>query len=118
MAAVVIAVSVGYWLLVDRGGGLNAFLLLLSAGTLAIGFLIATINIPSTTVMMRMVDSDKLSKVSSIINVLSQGLIPIASVLAGLVLQYLGSTPLLFGCSLGFTATAAMLLFNRHVREI
>ena len=63
-------------------------------------------------------DRDKLSKVSSIISIISQGLTPIASVLAGSVLQYLGSTPLLLVCSLGFTATALFLLFNKQVREI
>lgn len=57
-------------------------------------------------------------KVSSIINVLSQGLIPIASVLAGAALQYLGSTLLLLICSIGFTLTALFLLFNKKVKEI
>ena len=118
MAAVVIAVSFGYWLLVARGVSLNAFLVLMSAAVLGIGLLLPLINIPVSTAMMRIVDRDQLSKVSSIINVLSQGLIPVASVLAGLVLQYLGSAPLLFVCATGFTAAALMLLLNRHVRDI
>ena len=67
---------------------------------------------------MRIVDKDKLSKVSSITSVGSQGMIPIASVLAGIVLQSFGSAVLLFICSLGFTATAVMLLMNKPVREL
>ena len=118
MAGVVIALAAGYWLLVDRGVSLNGFLLLFCLGTLLIGFLIPLVNIPVSTVLMRVVDRDKLSKVSSITSVLSQGLIPIASVLAGAVLQGFGSAPLLFVCAAGFTVTALFLLLNRQVRAI
>ena len=45
-------------------------------------------------------------------------MIPIASVLAGAVLQGLGSSPLLFACSLGFTVTAVLMLFNRNIKEL
>ena len=115
---VVIALTVGYWLLVARGVSLNAFLLLFSLGCLLTGFLIVHINIPVNTALMRVVERDKLSKVSSIISVASQGLVPISSVLAGAVLQLFGSTPLLAACSAGFAVTALFLLFNKQAREI
>ena len=118
IAVVVLLLTAGYWLLVDRGLSLNAFLILLCVGCLLIGFLVVMINVPTNTVLMRVVDRDMLSKVSSIVSIVSQGLIPISSVLAGSVLQYLGSTILLLVCALGFTATALFLLFNRQVREI
>ena len=118
IAMVMILLTVGYWLLVDRGLSLNGFLVLLCVGSLLIGFLVVMINVPTSTVLMRVVDRDKLSKVSSIVSIVSQGLTPISSVLAGSVLQYLGSTPLLLVCSLGFTATALFLLFNKQVRNI
>lgn len=118
IAVVMILLTVGYWLLVDRGLSLNGFLILLCVGSLLIGFLVVMINVPTSTVLMRVVDRDKLSKVSSIVSIVSQGLTPISSVLAGSVLQYLGSTPLLLVCSLGFTATALFLLFNKQVRNI
>ena len=50
-------------------------------------------------------------------NIGSQGMVPIASVLAGAVLQSFGSTILLVLCSLGFTVTAVLMLMNRQVRE-
>ena len=118
IAMVMILLTVGYWLLVDRGLSLNGFLVLLCVGSLLIGFLVVMINVPTSTVLMRVVDRDKLSKVSSIVSIVSQGLTPISSVLAGSVLQYLGSTPLLLVCSLGFTATALFLLFNKKVQDI
>ena len=40
------------------------------------------------------------------------------SVLAGTVLQSLGSSILLFICAAGFTAMAVLLLFNKAVREL
>ena len=48
----------------------------------------------------------------------SQGMVPIASVLAGAILQGFGSTALLFLCTLGFAVTALLTLKSRTVREI
>ncbi len=118
MAAFMAAAALVYYLAVDRGGGLNFFLLFMCAGSLMLGVLLSFVNIPLNTAVMRIVDKDKLSKVSSIISVASQGLIPIASVLAGAILQYFGSTVLLAVCTAGFTAAALSLLFNKRVREI
>ena len=105
-------------MILDRGNAMNLFLFAFSTGSLIIGLMIAWINIPVTTIMMRIVDRDKLSKVNSIINVGSQAMIPIASVLAGTVLQNFGSTVLLFVCALGFSVTAVLLLMNKPVREL
>ena len=118
MAVFMIIVCLSYWLLVDRGLSLNLFLLLFGAGCLLVGFLIVFINIPANTAFMRLIERDKLSKVTGIISIASQGLIPIASALAGAVIQYFGSTALLLFCAVGFTATALLTLFNRQIREI
>lgn len=117
-AAVMIAITASYWLLVDRGRSINGFLIVFSLGCLVIGTLISFINIPINTAIMRILDRDKLSKVNSIISIGSQGMIPVASVLAGLILKTLGSTTLLAFCSLGFTVTALLLLVNKPVREL
>ena len=118
MALQLIALTAAYYILVERGVSLNAFLILFGIGCLLIGWLLSYINIPISTTIMRVVDRDKLSKVSSIISVLSQGLVPIASVAAGFILQLFGSSALLAFCSAGFTAAALMLLFSKRVREI
>lgn len=117
-AAVILTLALSYWLLVDRGNGLNVFLPFFCAGSFVTGILLSLINIPITTALMRTVDRDKLSKVNSIVSIGSQGMIPVASVIAGAVLQSLGSSALLFICSLGFAATAVVLLLNRSVREL
>ncbi|MCR5331708.1 MAG: MFS transporter [Lachnospiraceae bacterium] len=118
ISVVMIMLTVSFWLFVDMGRSLNVFLTVFCAGSLIIGYLIPAINIPVGTMFMRVVDRDKLSKVGSITNVFSQGLIPIATALAGIILQNLGSTALLLGCSVGFTATALFMIFNKDVKTI
>lgn len=118
IALLMIVWTVSYWILVDRGVSLNAFLVVLCLGTLVMGFLISYVNIPVSTAIMRVVDKDKLSKVTSITSIGSQGMIPVASVLAGAILQSLGSTPLLVFCSLGFSVTAVLMLVNKSIRNL
>ena len=117
-AAIMALVTVAYWILVAGNVSLNAFLVFFCVTALLTGCIIVFVNIPINTALMRVVERDKLSKVSSIISITAQGLMPISSVLAGAVLQYLGSTVLLTVCSLGFAAAAAAMLFNKRVREI
>ena len=117
-AAIMITLSFSYWLLVDRSSSLNIFLPCFCGGCFAVGLLLSFINIPISTAMMRIVDKDKLSKVNSIISIGAQGMIPIASVLAGAVLQSFGSSVLLFACSFGFAVTAVLLIINKPVREL
>ena len=118
IAVLMISMTLIYWLTVDRGSTVNAFLIAFSAGSLVLGVMIAWINVPATTIMMRIVDRDKLSKVNSIMSIGSQGMTPIASVLAGAILQGLGSSVLLFICSLGFTVTALLALKSKSMKEL
>ena len=117
-AAIVVIVTIAYWILVDRGVSLNGFLITLSMCGLGIGFLIAFVNIPISTAIMRVVDRDKLSKVNSIMSFSSQGMTPIASMLAGVILENLGSTILLAVCAAGFTVTAVLTLLNHRLKEL
>ncbi|MBO2516339.1 MAG: hypothetical protein CW338_03560 [Clostridiales bacterium] len=117
-AAAMIVLTACYWLLADKGENINGFLITFCLICLAMGTLISLINIPISTATMRIVDRDRLSKVNSIISIGAQGMIPIASVLAGIILENLGTTVLLLFCTLGFTVTAVLLLFNRRIREL
>ena len=117
-AGIMLAATIGYAVFVGRGVSLNAFLIMLCIGSLLIGWGVTNINVPTTTMIMRIVEKDKLSKVNSVISLSSQGLIPIASVLAGVILQGLGSTALLIFCTAGFFITALTLLLNPRTKEI
>lgn len=118
VSAILITLTVFYMTLVVFGSSLNVFLVMFCAGCLMIGFLIACINIPINTTLMRIVEKDKLSKVTSIISIVSQGLVPVASVIAGIVLQYFGSYVMLIICSTGFTAASVYLLLNKYTKQI
>ena len=118
VAVLMLMTAIIYWLLVAGGRSLNAFLIYFCIATFFCGLLIILINIPANTMFMRIVDKDKLSKVTSIMSVASQGLTPIASVLAGAVLQFMGSAALLFVCAIGFSTTAVFGLFNKRIKEI
>ncbi len=117
-AAVMIAVTVGYYVFVERRSSVNGFLITMCIGSFLMGILLSYINIPINTAVMRLVDRDKLSKVTSIISIGSQGMVPLASMLAGVILQGLGVTPLLAVCSAGFALTAVLMLLSRHIREM
>ena len=117
LAALMIALTACYAFFAGRSK-VDGFLIAFSLGCLVAGFLVSSINIPVSTAVMRVVDKDKLSKVTSLTSIGSQGMIPIASVLAGVVLETSGSTALLLVCSLGFMATAVALLFNRQIKEL
>lgn len=118
IAALMIAFTAAYALTAAGGRGINVFLILFCGFCLMFGFILSRINVPLNTVIMRTVDKDKLSKVNGILSVLSQGITPVASVLAGAVLQALGTTPLLAVCSAGFAASALFLLFSKQTKNI
>ena len=118
LAAVVVAMAVGYELLVVRGLGLNVFLILLCVGAFLIGMALTYINIPITTVIQIITDKDKLGKVSAVLNTGSQGLIPVGVFLAGIVVDRWGCFPLLCICSLGVAATALFALKSKNYRSL
>ena len=117
-AVLLIALTGSYWFFVDKTARLNVFLVAFCVWCLLMGLAIVCVNIPLNTVMMRVVDEDKLSKVTGITSVFAQALIPIASLLAGIALQAAGSATLLTICSVGFTAAALFLLFNKEAKNI
>ena len=118
VAADLIAITLCYWFGVVKDMSMNLFLIVLAIGSFIIGVAITFTNIPVSTVLMKLVDSDKLGKVSSITSVVSQALVPISSVVAGFILQYMGSTMLLAVCTAGFVRTVVFLLTNREIAEI
>lgn len=118
MALLMLGLTISYWILVHRGVSLDGFLIALAVGSLFMGFVVTQVNIPINTAVMRIVDKNMLSKVSSIISIASQGLVPIASVLAGAILQGIGSTALLVFCTAGFMVATLFLVANKHVKEL
>ena len=97
---------------------INPLLLSIVGIYFVIGVLIVLINVPSTIAMMRIIEKDKFGKVSSVINIGSQGLTPIAVLLGGVALEYMGSLGLLIICAIGFLIPTLVLFFAPSIREL
>ncbi len=97
---------------------LNAMIITMTIGAFCVGLLLPTINIPSSTKIMTLTEKDKLGKVSSVMDVGSQGLIPLASFLAGTVINGLGAPWLLVICALGLVLVTVFICANKHIGQL
>ena len=77
--------------------------------------MLSYINIPISTVIQIITDKDKLGKVFSIIDMVSQGLTPLATLIAGFVISYLGSSVLLMVCSIGLLLISIGTMFVKTI---
>ena len=118
VSLVFILLVVFYLLFSQNVTDINVFLIVMLIGSFLIGALLVTINVPSTTAMMKMIDEDKLGKVSSVLNIGSQGLIPLSVLLGGVAIAYIGSLGLIAVCAGGFLLISLILFFNKPVREL
>lgn len=92
MVLILAGLTTSYILLSKTIIDINTFLIILVSGCVLVGATIATINIPSSTTILSIVDKDKTGKVLSVVDIGSQGLIPLSSFLAGIILSNLGSS--------------------------
>lgn len=114
----VLFMSLSYFILVNQNNLLNAFLVIFIIVGFTMGMMLSFINIPASTIIQTITDKDKLGKVSSIADMVSQGLTPIATFAAGFIIQYFGSSVLLLTCSVGFLVVAGVSLFNKSMNNI
>lgn len=85
---------------------------------LTMGMTLVTINIPISTTMMTIVDKEKLGKVSSVMDVGSQGLIPLSNFLAGLVIAGFGPSWLCIICTVGLIGMTVFIVLNKYVKQL
>ena len=107
-----------YFLFTRNNIDINTLLIITVVIFFVVGIVIVLTNVPSSVAMMKIVDKDKFGKVSSVMNIGSQGLIPLAMFLGGLAITYLGSVGLLAVCSGGLIITTLVLFFARPVRDL
>ena len=114
----VILMAFFYALFINSIIDINALLVTILVILFLIGVSVILINVPSTTAMMKIVDKDKYGKLSSVLNIGSQGLIPFSVFLGGLALTYIGSLGLLIACATGLLITSVVLFFAPSVRNV
>jgi len=98
--------------------GINVVLAATIIVLLALGMLLVLINVSTSTLTMKIVDKDKMGKVTSVGSIGSQGLIPVAMFLGGVAITYLGSAGLLIVCTAGLLITTLFLFFNKSIKEL
>lgn len=118
ISLLLICISVLYYLFRKEIIDINSLLISTLILITIMGMVLVLINVPSSTVMMKLVQKDKFGKVSSVLSIGSQGLIPLSMFLGGLLITYIDSIGLLFVCSGGTLLIAFILFFNRHIRDI
>ena len=114
----VILMAFFYALFINNIIDINALLITILVILFLIGVSVILINVPSTTAMMKIVDKDKYGKLSSVLNIGSQGLIPFSVFLGGLALTYIGSLGLLIACATGLLITSVVLFFAPSLRNV
>ena len=115
VSILMILTSVSYFIFVDKFELLNIFLVIFLVVALLLGMMLSYINIPISTVIQIITDKDKLGKVFSIIDMVSQGLTPLATLIAGFVISYLGSSVLLMVCSIGLLLISIGTMFVKTI---
>ena len=117
-AALYVVLTVIYILFVNNAADNNVMLLAFVPIGITMGMVLITINITITTKMLTIVDKDKLGKVNSVIDVGSQGLIPLSNFLAGLVISGLGASWLCIISTAGLSFMTIFLVLNKHVKQL
>lgn len=117
-AALYVVLTVIYVLFVNNVADINVMLVAFIPIGITMGMTIITINIPITTKMLTIVDKDKLGKVNSVVDVGSQGLIPLSNFLAGLVISGLGPSWLCIISTAGLSLMTVFLVLNKHVKQL
>ena len=97
---------------------INTLLIVTLVVLFLVGGSIVLINVSSMTAMMKIIDKDKLGKVTGVSSIGSQGLIPLSMLLGGVAITYIGSLGLLITCAAGLLITSLVLFFIPSVRNI
>ena len=117
-AALYVVLTTIYVFFVNNLADINVMLITFVPIGITMGMVLITINIPITTKMLTIVDKDKLGKVNSVIDVGSQGLIPLSNFLAGLVISGLGASWLCIISTVGLSLMTIFLVINKHVKQL
>jgi len=97
---------------------INLTLILILIGCLFSGLASTSFNIPVQIIMQNKTDPSQLGKIVSVSSVLSQALIPFASLMAGLVISKLSVIPLYIICTLGLVVVAIVYYFNKSYLKL
>lgn len=82
------------------------------------GFSSVAFNVPISVIIQKKVDANQLGKVQSVMGVLSQALIPLSGLIAGLLISKVSIVSLYAFSSIGLIIIIIWYLSNKHSREL
>jgi MFS transporter, DHA3 family, macrolide efflux protein len=85
---------------------------------LGTGFAMVAFNVPLGVLLQTKVEKSQLGKVNSLMNVLSQALIPVSSLVAGIVISKIGIVYLYMYCSIGIIIVTIWFLRNKNTHDL
>ncbi|MEG1804014.1 MAG: MFS transporter [Clostridia bacterium] len=118
MAVAMTIAPISFYIFVYTKLSVSAYLIITSCLLFFFGLSVVNINIPVATIIQSRVDKDMLAKVSSVLNIGSMGLTPIASMLGGVIIGLLGLGAVLIFCSVGFLFTAILISSNKSINSL
>lgn len=118
VCACLIGLAASYFIYNEGIMEINPMIIIFVVGAFGIGLILPSINIPTTTKMMTVVDKGMLGKVFAVIDIGSQGLIPLSSFLAGIAIETLGPSWLLVISASGLAILAVILFINRQIAKL
>jgi MFS transporter, DHA3 family, macrolide efflux protein len=97
---------------------INAILIILVSMMFIVGIANVSFNIPVSLIMQRKVDRNMLGKVSSVSSVLSQALIPVSSLIAGVIISQINVSALYLFCLIGMLIITFLYVTSKISNEI
>lgn len=82
------------------------------------GFANVAFNVPVSVIIQKKVDINQLGKVQSVMGVLSQALIPLSGLIAGLLISKVSIVSLYIFSSIGMISIIVWYVSNKHSREL
>ena len=120
MLFVLLIVVMAGMMLAYYGGKVSVSVVLvgLTAIMFLVGFANTAFNIPVSLIFQRKVEKTQLGKVSSVSGVLSQALIPIASLLAGVVISQISISAIYLFSLIGMIIVTIFYVTNKEADRI
>lgn len=97
---------------------INTVLIIMVISMFGLGLANVAINVPLNVVMAKRIDRSMLGKVSSVMSVLSMGLIPFSALLGGVVIAQLSASVLYGVCAVGTILVTSIFMISKRANEI
>jgi len=109
------AVLIGYY---GNWISINVVLIVMALSMVGLGLANVSFNVPVNIIMQKKVERKMLGKVASVTNVLSMGLIPLSSILAGVLIAKVSSSSLYAVCAIGMILVAFFYVRSKAAEMI